>query len=322
MNNSTRREFIKKTTLTENITLHNGQLSFSAYRYPAENLAAPTVLCLHGFPDNANSFRHQIDDLVAAGYHVVVPTMRGYEPSSIPDDKNFSIAVMAGDVVAWLDQLETAKVHLVGHDWGTSVAYAVASFAPQRFLSLTTIAVPHPIRFQEAAKKVPSQLLKSWYMVFNQIPWVSDYVSKRNNWAFIAYLWRKWSPNLKVSDAQWADLVSTFEQPGVLQAMLSYYRQNIPISQLFGLKKAPDTQEKTILVPNLVITGADDGCIDTRMFDHAIVEQDFPKGVRLERIPDAGHFTHQEKPGIVNKLMIDWFKANDAKDSVDFFNDE
>jgi len=164
--------------------------------------------------------------------------------------------------------------------------------------------VPHPIHFQEAAKKIPSQLRKSWYMVFNQIPWVSDYVSKRNNWAYIAYLWRTWSPGLKVSDAHWADLVSTFEQPGVLQAMLSYYRQNVPISQLFG---------KTILVPNLAITGADDGCIDTRIFDHAIVEQDFPKGVRLERIRDAGHFTHQEKPVIVNKLMIDWFKANDTE---------
>ena len=90
-------------------------------------------------------------------------------------------------------------------------------------------------------------------------------------------------------------------------------RRLVTISQLFGLKKAPDTQEKTILVPNLAITGVDDGCIDTRIFDHAILEQDFPKGVRLERIRDAGHFTHQEKPAIVNKLMIDWFKANDTE---------
>ena len=159
MDNSTKSDFEKATTLAENITLHNGELSFSAYRYLAENPEAPTVLCLHGFPDNANSFRHQIDDFVAAGYHVVVPTMRGYEPSSIPDDKDFSIAAMAGDVVAWLDQLETSKIHLVGHDWGTIVAYAVAGFAPQYLLSLTTIAVPHPIHFQEAAKKIPSQLL-------------------------------------------------------------------------------------------------------------------------------------------------------------------
>lgn len=304
------------TSRAENLTLHNGELSFSTYRYSAANPAATTVICLHGFPDNANSFRHQIDDLVAAGYHVVVPTMRGYEPSSIPDNKDFSIAAIAGDVIAWLDQLEVSKVHLVGHDWGSSIAYAVASFAPQHLISLTTIAVPHPFRFQEAAKKIPSQLFKSWYMIFNQIPWISDYLTKRNNWAFLAYLWRKWSPNLKINNAQWADLVSTFEQPGVLQAMLSYYRQNIPISQFFGLKKASST-EKKILVPNLAITGADDGCIDTRIFDHAIVEQDFPKGVRLERIDDAGHFTHQEKPGIVNKLLIDWFRVNEGNISVD-----
>ena len=153
----------------EKIILSHGDLKFTTYHYGGDVADAPVVLCLHGFPDNANSFRHQIDDLMAAGYQVLTPTMRGYEPSSIPQDNNFSVYAMAQDVTAWLDQLDITRAHLVGHDWGSAIAYTAAAMAPDRFFSLTTIAVPHPSRFNmEGMKKVPAQALKSWYMLFNQ----------------------------------------------------------------------------------------------------------------------------------------------------------
>lgn len=82
------------------ITLHNKALSFSAQYYGADNTTAPLILCLHGFPDNANSFRYQIDDFLDAGFRVLIPTMRGYEPSSIPHDNSFSLDEIAGDVIA------------------------------------------------------------------------------------------------------------------------------------------------------------------------------------------------------------------------------
>ena len=293
------------------LTLHNGDRSFSANLYG--NSTGPMVLCLHGFPDNASSFRYQIDDLVAAGYQVLTPTMRGYEPSSIASDNDYRIESVAQDVIAWLDELELQKVHVVGHDWGSTVAYAVASTAPARLLSLTTIAVPHPKRFgREGMLKVPVQGLMSWYMLFNQIPVVSDYFFQRNDWAFLRFLWRKWSPNYTLSSTEWDDLKNTFSKPGVVKATLSYYRQNVSLPILLGIRSSIANSLGQIPVPNLAITGADDGCIDTRTFDHCILEEDHPAGMRMERILQAGHFTHQEKPNEVNQLLIHWFKEHDA----------
>ncbi|MBE9537915.1 MAG: alpha/beta hydrolase [Proteobacteria bacterium] len=297
----------------ETIKLHNGELVFTAQYHDAEMSSAPLVLCLHGFPDNANSFRYQIDDLVAAGYRVLVPTMRGYEPSSIPADGDFTLASIAGDIIAWLDELEVEQVHLVGHDWGSATSYVAADLAPSRFLSLTTIAVPHPARFsREGMQKVPVQALKSWYMLFNQIPGVSDYFVKRNDFSFIRFLWRKWSPGQVLTVSEWDDLRQTFGQPGVVKAMLGYYRQNVSLPQLLGLKQSASSSLTKIPVANLAISGADDGCIDTRVFDHAILPEDHPMGVQFERIKDAGHFTHQEQPAVVNKLLIDWFQKHDT----------
>ena len=172
--------------------------------------------------------------------------------------------------------------------------------------------VPHPRRFsREGMAKVPVQALKSWYMLFNQLPGFSDYFVKRNDWAMIRFLWRKWSPNQTLTKTEWENLRDTFAQPGVLKAMLSYYRQNVSPTQLLGLRKSSSTDLGEIPVPNLAITGADDGCIDTRVFDYTVLPEDHPKGLRLERIEQAGHFTHQEKPAVVNRMLIDWFREHD-----------
>ena len=294
------------------LTLQNSGLSFSMNDYGTASSSGPTVLCLHGFPDNANSYRKQIDDFVTAGYRVLVPTMRGYEPSSIPSDNNFVVEAMISDVLAWLDELELTQVHLVGHDWGSVIAQSTAAQAPERFLSLTAIAVPQPRRFlQIGMVKVPSQLIKSWYMMFSQLPGISDYLYRRNDFALIRYLWRKWAPGLELSDAEWQDLSQTFSAPGVLKATLSYYRQNMSLPILLHIKPGVANNLGAIAVDTLAITGANDGCVDTRVYDYSFLEEDFPKGIRMERITGAGHFVHQEVPNIINPMLTSWFKQHD-----------
>lgn len=294
----------------QKITLHNGPLAFSARLFGSDE-TNPLVVCLHGFPDNADSFRLQINDLVAAGYRVLTPTMRGYEPSSIVAGASYETARLAEDVIAWLEELGIEKVHLLGHDWGAAVAYVAATIAPEKFYSLTTIAVPHPQRFsQEGLRKVPVQRLKSWYMLFNQIPFLSDYIVRRKDWAFLKFLWREWSPNHELSEQRWQNLVATVQQPGVLRAMLSYYRDNVSLFEILGLKKNTMNSLGEIPVPNLGISGEDDGCIDTRVFDYAFLPEDHPAGYRFERIANAGHFAHQERPQLINPLLVSWFEQH------------
>ena len=101
---------------------------------------------------------------------------------------------MAEDLIDWIDSLGNEPVHLVGHDWGGIIAYAAGALAPGRFHSLTTMAVPHIAHMTEGIRRVPIQMLKSWYMGFFQVRGVSDWVLQRNDWAFIKRLWDVWGP--------------------------------------------------------------------------------------------------------------------------------
>jgi pimeloyl-ACP methyl ester carboxylesterase len=285
------------------MVLRRNGLRFTAYSAGQ----GPVALCLHGFPDNARSFRCQFPALVNAGYRVVAPTLRGYEQSSQPAGGDYGVEQLARDVIAWIDDLGEERVHLIGHDWGAVITYVAGARAPERFHSLTAIAIPHPARFtQVGIRKVPRQLLLSWYMMFFQLRGIAERAIRRSDWALIRRLWKTWSPGLDLPEAEWAALRETFEAPGVAEAMLGYYRANASPSALLGIADSALNRLAAIPVRTLVMTGADDGCIDTRLFDHAILPADFPAGVQLRRIQRAGHWVHQEKPAEVNSLILDW----------------
>ena len=293
----------------ETITLKSGTLSFTACAMGLkENSDAPLVLCLHGFPDNERSFRHQLPALAEAGYRVIAPRMRGYEPSSQPEDGDYAVMSLAGDIRAWLDELGEQKVHLVGHDWGAIVSYVAGSLFPDRLHSLTTIAVPHTARFIEGVRRVPAQFRRSWYVNFFQLRGIAEFFVERNDWALIRKLWRDWSPGYEMFDEEWADLRAALSAPGVKRAALGYYRQNASPMVLLGLKRAEASGLTTVPVRTLAITGAQDGCIDTRLYDHTFFNNDFPAGFRIERIDGVGHFAHLEAPAVVNPLLLDWFE--------------
>lgn len=286
----------------ETLTLRHGALAFSAEAQGS----GPLVLCLHGFPDHARSYRMQGPALAAAGYRVVVPTMRGYEPSSQPEDGDYRLLRLAEDVVAWLDALGAPRCHLIGHDWGAVVAHLVAARNPERLASLTTLAIPHPGRIlRELWFKRPSQLVRSWYMLFFQLPIIAEYALERDDWALVERLWRSWSPGFRLPDDELRALKQTLAKPGVKRAALAYYRALF--KQLSATARATrQLLARAITVRTLALTGADDGCMDTRLFDDLMHPEDFPHGLRVERLEGAGHFLHQEQPERVNRLLVEW----------------
>jgi pimeloyl-ACP methyl ester carboxylesterase len=286
----------------ENLSFEHGVLTFSAQAMGV----GPVVLCLHGFPDNAQSFRHQLPALAAAGYRAISLTLRGYEPGSIPGDGDYTMETIATDILAVIDSLDTGPVHLVGHDWGAAVAYVAAAAAPERFQSLTVMAVPHAGRFAREGLRIPKQLRLSWYMGFFNIPWLSDWAVSRKGYAFIRRLWGDWSPGWQPEPGVLDNVIRTLSQPGVRSAALGYYRAALSIKALLVSAKEA---HYLVPVPTLALSGERDGCIATDVFERLTVADDFPQGVRFHRVAGAGHFLHQERPEVVTSLILDWLSS-------------
>lgn len=287
------------------IILQHAGLRFSALSAGE----GPLVLCLHGFPDHRWSWRAQLPVLAGAGYRAVAPQLRGYEPQSLPADGNYYLEALAEDVLRWMDELGAEQAHLVGHDWGAAIGYTVAALAPERLRSLTTLAVPHFRRMPAGLARIPVQLRNSWYMGFFQLRGVADRKVAADDFAFLERLWRDWSPGWQYPAESMAELKDTFRQPGVLQGALGYYRAAFdvfsrPGRRSFALLGAP------VRVPTMALTGALDGCMDSRLWDEVMRAVDFAAGLKVARVAGAGHFLHQEKPAEVNALLLDWLGAN------------
>jgi len=277
----------------------------------------PVVLLLHGFPDHPGSFGPLLEALGTAGFRAVAPTARGYVPSALAPDGDYSLEALASDAVGCLDALGVARAHLFGHDWGAVVAHTAGALYADRFASLTTVAVPHLARLHRAVPRLPGLFLSTWYQSFFQLPWLSDWAVQRRDWALLRWLCGRWSPPMgpdgwAFSDEEWAERVRRFDAPGVRAGMLAYYRQNLSPRRMWAFLTGRLGDLIVIPVRTLAITGARDGCMDTRLYDYGLDPVDFPAGLQIERIEDAGHFAHLEQPDAVARMVLDWLGPAEA----------
>ncbi|MDV6277167.1 alpha/beta hydrolase [Rhodococcus erythropolis] len=123
------------------------------------------LVALHGFPESAASWGKVTPLLTAAGYRVIAPNQRGYSAGARPEGVDaHKIEHLVADVVGLLDALGLPDAHLVGHDWGSAVAWQVAGRHPNRIRSLTAISVPHPTAFGWALREDEDQKQRSSYI--------------------------------------------------------------------------------------------------------------------------------------------------------------
>lgn len=287
----------------EELTFSSGNSTFNALSAGQ----GECVILLHGFPDTPSSFEHQIQSISQAGYRVIAPYLRGYQPQS--QGQSYLPNQAAMDVYSIIDELGEDKVHLVGHDWGACIAQAAAIMNPHRFHSLSIISVPNLGQFLKRSILYPRQLKNSWYIAFFLLPYLPERVIKRNNFQFLDNLWRAWSPGWRLPSDRLESIKRDFSQPKVVESALAYYRQTF---SLFS----PRSREyrklamKPCLVPTLGLSGIEDGCIDSWIFSSCMREQDYPNGLECSYFPGTGHFLHLEDPDSVNKTLLDWFSRN------------
>ena len=131
------------------------------------------VVLLHGFPQTAKSWDKVSELLHARGFRTLAPNQRGYSAGARPAARRqYTSDKLVGDVAALID-LTGGPVHVVGHDWGAAVAWALTATRPELVRTLTAVSVPHPGAFIKAMV-VGTQALHSYYMGIFQLPWVGE----------------------------------------------------------------------------------------------------------------------------------------------------
>jgi pimeloyl-ACP methyl ester carboxylesterase len=270
--------------------------------------SGPLVLALHGFPDTPRTFRYQMQALARVGYRVVAPYMRGYFPTDAPLHGSYERAALTQDTLALIDALSDQPVVLIGHDWGAVAAYGAAIVAPEKIAKLITIAVPYGETWRNSIITNPAQQRRSWYMFFFQMPFAETTVA-HNNYAFLEKMWQDWSPGWAYPPEELQAVKDTFQQAGVLTAVLSYYRQLFnPRGDQPGLEAIRARLGEPIAVPTLYMHGARDGCVGVETTEG--MEHWFRNGLEKRIIPDGGHFVHQEQPEQVNQLILEFIQPN------------
>ena len=266
--------------------------------------SGPLVLMLHGFPDNAHTWSHQMPALAAQGYRVVAPFLKGYAPTDAPAVSGYDKAALVDDINALVRQLSPDQPsYFVGQDWGAIIGYALLAAYPERFKSAVLMAVPHPA---EVAKSllIPKHLHRSFHWWFFQMKDLPEAALRHDDMAFIDYLWSYWTTEGYTDEAHIRSVKDTLKQPGVLSASLAYYRA------MFDTSKTDPTHDsvralmsRPIRVPTLALCGADDLRAELMHGQGGYFEAPYT----FKLIDRAGHFLHREQPQAVTQQILDWF---------------
>ena len=269
----------------------------------------PLVLLLHGFPDNAYTWEHQMPALAKAGYRVVAPFLRGYPPTEVPDRGYYDLATLATDIKCLIDALNDGKpCFLVGQDWGAAISYAVLAAYPASIKRAVILAVPHPAEVRRTLKRSPKHVLRSFHWFLFQLPWLPERLCRARNYAFIEFLWKLWSPAYD-DRAHVARIKQMLAKPGAMVAALAYYRA------MMNPKKAdPALADVTARLPDPITTPTRVLCGSRDMRKEMLPRQgDLFAGLyEWGVVEGAGHFLHREKPGQVNADLIDWLAREDS----------
>ncbi len=255
--------------------------------------AGPLVVLLHGFPEFWESWRGQIAALAAAGYRVWVPDQRGYNLSDKPlGIEAYVLPTLAADVLGLLDAAGSQQAHVVGHDWGGIVAWYLAAQYPGRVASTTIINVPHPVVVAPNLWRVPSQLLRSWYIGFIQLPSLPERLIRRKNWRFSERALLGTSRPGTFSVAEVARYKAAWAQPGALTAMLNWYR---------ALRLSTGTRWRRIPGPVQIIWGRQDAFLAAELAEFSLAQC---ANARLHYFPEATHWVQLEEAAAVNDLIL------------------
>jgi pimeloyl-ACP methyl ester carboxylesterase len=257
------------------------------------------ALLLHGFPECRATWRGQLPALARLGWRAAAPDLRGYGDSSRPRGRGaYRIDRLADDVEALFEALGARRRILLGHDWGGVIAWKAAMRGRAGLDGLIILNAPHPAVFRRAARTL-EQRLRSWYVLFFQLPLLPELQLTAAGGAWLANMLKRSSPGF--SDELLQTLSRNIVRPGAATAMLDYYRENA----LRSISRAwPDPEP--LATPTLMIWGEKDVALSLQLTEG---NEAYLRDFTLRRLPGVSHWVQHEASDQVNALIADWARA-------------
>jgi pimeloyl-ACP methyl ester carboxylesterase len=283
------------------LTVHHGYAELGEVRlHYVEQGEGPLVVLLHGFPEFWFSWRFQIPALVAAGFRVVAPDMRGYNLSSKPAPVSaYDTDRLAADVRDLVRERGVERAFIAGHDWGAVAAWVTAMNHAEVVERLAILNVPHPRRMLQGLRR-PRQMARSWYILAFQLPWLPERAARARNWWGWRQLFENEARPGAFTPGDIDRYIEAWSQPGAARGMVNYYRA--------ALRQWPhraDARIRPLEAPTLVIWGQRDRHLGAELAEPD--PADVPNLERVVRLPEASHWVHQDEPERVSELLADFF---------------
>ncbi len=285
----------------------------------------PAVVLCHGFPELAFSWRHQVEALAEAGFRVIAPDQRGYGASDSPEGiESFDLEHLTSDLAGLLEVLEIERAVFAGHDWGGFVAWGMPIAYPERTAGVIGVNTPYVPFPDTATLRLAFDDDDKLYILWFQKPGVAEAVLDRDPRLVFDKLMRSGRPiqgggliarqdanpfrrldsfdpesDPLLDDEELDTYARAFEKSG-FRGGVSWYRNIDRNKSLF-----PEIGTRALELPCLMITAEWDGALRPEM---AAGMPALCSDLETHMIRECGHWTQQEKPEELNRLMIDWLR--------------
>jgi pimeloyl-ACP methyl ester carboxylesterase len=271
------------------VTTRLTEFDHDGYRFDVRDsgpVTGPVIIALHGFPQLGSCWAAVTPPLTAAGYRVLAPDQRGYSPRARPRSiRAYTTEHLTTDVLALAEAAGTDTFHLLGHDWGAAVAWQIASVYPNRVRTLTAVSVPHPAAFRAAM--AGTQLIRSLYMLFFQIPALPEYALRAGNGGSLRWA-MTWAGSTYADDA-----VRLMADPRAATAAINWYR---------ALRFSFNFRPAKVHVPTLYVWSDRDVALGRRGATGTQKWVDGP--YQFKTLAGASHWIPQERPDELAELVL------------------